>query len=568
MTRLMGRLTLSQRLFVIGLIAVLPSCAALVLNEVELRRQRLNEIHADAAHNGALALSEMKQIIAGARAVLEATSLTPLVRSQDTNACDDYLQNVIKHVDSIADIVVTDREGHTRCGTVHVDIADRDYLQTALSQDRFTIGGYITGRTSGRPRLPLTMPLHDDAGQIVGAVITSLDVDWLGQQVKGRALAPGNALTIADRNGVILAREPYSGRFVGTRIPDLFQPLVHGSSAGTQEITSQDGTRRVIGYIPAPVSGIDLYISVGIEAVDAYAAIEKASLRAFSLVAFGGIAALLLAWWFGRAQIRTPVQRILQTTERFTSGNFKARTRLQGSDGEIEAIGEAFDRFADQLERREAERDEAARQRELLIQELNHRVKNVLTVVQSVATSTLRRDVAPDRLADFEKRIEAIARSHELLTLSNWDRADIREIIKAVVIPVCGTDEARIRYSGPSFVMEPIPALSMSMLLHELCTNAVKYGALSVPGGSVVLTWEVRPDGTRRFSWREIDGPPVSAPTRRGFGSRLIETLGRRLGGTTVLTYAVDGLVCDVELGPANAEPGEPEPARSMQQQA
>ena len=113
--------------------------------------------------------------------------------------------------------------------------------------------------------------------------------------------------------------------------------------------------------------------------------------------------------------------------------------------------------------------------------------------------------------------------------------------------------------------MEPIPALSMSMLLHELCTNAVKYGSLSVPGGSVALAWEVRPDGTRRFSWREIDGPPVSTPTRRGFGSRLIETLGRRLGGKTVVTYAVDGLVCDVELGPGNAEPNEPEPAQSMQ---
>jgi two-component sensor histidine kinase len=544
-------------LFLIGVIAVVPSFIGLVLNEIEMRRARLEEIQSEAMRNSALAASELKQIVDGARAVLQAVSLAPPVRGSDEEACRAYLKEIDEQVDPLAAIIIVNLDGKTRCRPDAMDLADRDYFKEALSRRGLVVGRFVVGRISSRPRLPVAVPMVDREGRISGVIAGALDLDWLGKQIQHRALAPGSALTIADRDGTIVARQPYPERFVGTRIPDGFQPLVNGTSPGIQNITSQDGTKRLIGYIPPAASGIDLYVSAGSASSGAYSSIESAAVRGFFFLGIGCLSALLLAWWFGRSQIRRPVERILMTTERWHAGDYAARTGLAAQDGEIEATGEALDGLADQLEKRETERNAAARQRELLIQELNHRVKNVLAVVQSIASSTLRRDMPPERLQEFERRLGAIARSHELLTTNHWEESGLDEIVEAVVTPLCGADRHRVRAEGPSLVLQPIPALSMSMLLHELCTNALKYGALSTPGGYVTIAWDEPASGEGyRLTWQEIDGPAVTAPTHQGFGSRLIATLARRLGGTASMRYEPEGVFCVVTFHPTETRSG------------
>ncbi|WP_395671247.1 HWE histidine kinase domain-containing protein [Phenylobacterium sp.] len=189
-----------------------------------------------------------------------------------------------------------------------------------------------------------------------------------------------------------------------------------------------------------------------------------------------------------------------------------------------------------------AKREDSRRQ--LLVNELNHRVKNTLATIQSVAAQTMRS--APSLEAArrvFEDRLLALSRTHDVLTRRTWEGATVGEIAAAAAEPY---GPGRWRIEGPEVSLPPQIALSLSLALHELATNAAKYGALSGPEGEVEIDWASR-DGELRLTWRERGGPLVSAPTRRGFGTRLIERgLARELGGDVKLEFAPDGVVCEV----------------------
>lgn len=186
----------------------------------------------------------------------------------------------------------------------------------------------------------------------------------------------------------------------------------------------------------------------------------------------------------------------------------------------------------------------------LLIDELNHRIKNTLATVQAIATQTLRRAATPgDFVESFNGRIKALARAHGLLTGSSFQGAEITEIVRDQLL-LGGADDSRISWSGPLLTLEAQPALHLALVLHELGTNARKHGALSAPGGSVSVQWQVQSSNGRSLElrWREAGGPPVTAPTTQGFGSVLIETSLRAHGGEVIVTYAHDGVTCSINL--------------------
>jgi two-component sensor histidine kinase/PAS domain-containing protein len=181
----------------------------------------------------------------------------------------------------------------------------------------------------------------------------------------------------------------------------------------------------------------------------------------------------------------------------------------------------------------------------LLVNELNHRVKNSLATVQSIASQTLRAatDLTAARAA-IDARIGSLARAHDLLTDRSWSGADLRDVVGRALEPF---DAARLELAGPSLDLSPKHALALSLALHELATNAAKYGALSSPQGRVSVSWEVA-EGVLRMVWRESGGPPVAPPVRRGFGARLLEGhLFRELGGRTRLDYHPEGVRYEIE---------------------
>lgn len=203
-----------------------------------------------------------------------------------------------------------------------------------------------------------------------------------------------------------------------------------------------------------------------------------------------------------------------------------------------------------------SERKNADAQRDLLLAELNHRVKNTLAVVQAVAHQTFKDDNAlPQARQAFEARLMALSGAHNRLTQSNWQNASLAELVSDVLIEKVA-DKQRIKASGPLVLLSPKAALAVTMALHELVTNAVKYGALSNEAGNVRVSWHLTGGPSPRFMlmWQEEGGPVVSPPTQRGFGSRLIERLlARDLEGHVTLSFQPAGVVCtiDAPLRPA-----------------
>lgn len=188
----------------------------------------------------------------------------------------------------------------------------------------------------------------------------------------------------------------------------------------------------------------------------------------------------------------------------------------------------------------------------LLMGELSHRIKNTLAMVQAVATQTLRNAVSLESASDaLGSRLVALAQAHDVLMQGAWSSADLRGLVEGTVALHGDGEPDRFRVAGPQITLGSRPGLTLALMLHELGTNAVKYGALSSPAGHVAVSWEVvAADGADhlRFRWEEIGGPPVSPPTRVGFGSRMIErSLVHSFGGTVRLTYPPTGAVLVLE---------------------
>ena len=211
------------------------------------------------------------------------------------------------------------------------------------------------------------------------------------------------------------------------------------------------------------------------------------------------------------------------------------------------AITRALAEAKEKTERRHAEA-----QLRLLVAELSHRVNNTIAIIQSIATQTLRN---ADSLEGFKEsflaRLLSLGKTHDLLTRTNWSGVLLREILVAELEPFQACDHERCILSGPDVELFPSAALTLALTFHELATNAAKYGALSHNAGRLRVSWDLESDGRGdllTLSWIEERGPTVRKPTRRGFGSRLIEQSMSALGGSAGMDYAAEGLRCHIRM--------------------
>ena len=245
-----------------------------------------------------------------------------------------------------------------------------------------------------------------------------------------------------------------------------------------------------------------------------------------------------------------------------TGGVFEVEHRIRSKDGEYRWFlvraepyrdprsGEIVRWFGVSIDIHD--RRIAQEHQQLLINELNHRVKNTLATVQSVASQTLRNADSTEQAKEaLEARLFALSRAHDVLTRENWESADLYDIVEQAVEPYSSRGEDRLHLEGARVRVPPRMALALAMALQELATNAVKYGALSNETGAIKISWSVQPGGTGprlHLRWEETGGPAVRRPLRRGFGSRLIErSLSQDLDGTAEISFPASGVVCIVD---------------------
>jgi two-component sensor histidine kinase len=189
-------------------------------------------------------------------------------------------------------------------------------------------------------------------------------------------------------------------------------------------------------------------------------------------------------------------------------------------------------------------------QRQLLVDELTHRVKNMLLVVLSISGSTLRGHSEEAAFKTFQERLIALSKAQDLLTQSGWSSVNLRDLVNNVLMPFIG-DTKRLSVEGPVANIPARYTLSFALLLHELCTNASKYGALTAEHGRISVNWDCpHADKDRKFlfRWAEGGGPPVHPPARQGFGSRLIKTAFASDGCEGKADYRPDGFVYEIAL--------------------
>jgi len=201
------------------------------------------------------------------------------------------------------------------------------------------------------------------------------------------------------------------------------------------------------------------------------------------------------------------------------------------------------------------ERKASERRQKLLIDELNHRVKNTLATVQSLASQTVCAAPTPASFRErFESRLIALSKAHDQLTVHHWESADLRELLSGSLAPYTGAGSERIVLRGEDIVLRPRAVLTLAMAFHELTTNAAKYGALSVAGGRIEIRWQpVRGENDSRpmlrIDWIEQGGPVVAEPQQCGFGSKLIEgSIAAELGGSARLAFEPTGFCCAIAI--------------------
>lgn len=216
-----------------------------------------------------------------------------------------------------------------------------------------------------------------------------------------------------------------------------------------------------------------------------------------------------------------------------------ARAKVVTTDGVTKFVGTVRDI---------SELKDAEARQHMVSGELQHRIKNLLAMVGAIATQTLRGDDIADRRQTFNARLHVLAEAQNMLMSTEWESAGIYDTLRAALAPHDGSD-GRFDISGPDFTMTPKQSLSMALTLHELATNATKYGALSNDTGRIKISWTIGRIGDRKdaleFVWRETGGPQVSEPKSKGFGSRLISrVLAADFNGEVRINYPAEGVTC------------------------
>jgi len=256
-------------------------------------------------------------------------------------------------------------------------------------------------------------------------------------------------------------------------------------------------------------------------------------------------------------RVRETAQAALARGER----HFEAEYRMRRTDGQIRWLlvraemirdGEGQLRSAIGVAMDITERKDSEERVKLLAREVDHRANNLLTVVQG--TVQLSQAATPEALKRvLAGRIAALGRAHQLLSEARWEGADLRRLVEEELLAFSLGEAARVTIAGPDVALSPAAAQALAMALHELATNAAKYGALSAPAGRVAVSWTRRGRGPLAIRWAETGGPLVAAPSRRGLGmAMLARALAGPLGGKSRLDWRPEGLVCELEL-PASA---------------
>lgn len=507
--------------------AALASAGLIAWNVAEARKAREDQLLTSARMTSSAVDAHVARLAIAAEALASSDAL----RAEDWTALRRRLDRL--DIGPDAWMVVTDVAGRRLVNTAtgaqgraHGLPRPADIVR-ALETGRPTISNLFTGTASARPVVAVNAPVEaDPEGRVVTLVLEAQGFTRLLDDFP--ATDGVFTVTLVDRGQVVVARTRRHEAFVGKLATPGMREAMRRASTGVVPSRSLDGEKTIVAYTRSALTGWTTMVVIPRADVVRPIAFNALVLAGgtFAVLALG----LLVANALARA-LTVDLARLEADAVRLGEGR---SVPLRPSPlTQLNTVQSAMAEAGDELGRR-------AERQTLMIHELNHRVKNTLATVQALALQTFRSNAA-DATTRFDQRLQALARSHDLLIQAEWKAVDVADVAAR-----CAEShgEGRVRSCGPTVPLPAHAAQALCMCLHELSTNSLKYGALSVPTGAVTLAWRPAPDGGIDLEWREAGGPAVTAPTRTGFGTRLMDRLARtELGGSWSRDYAPSGLV-------------------------
>jgi two-component sensor histidine kinase len=542
-----GLSKLSVRLLLLVLLAAVPVLAVEAYYELQLREERRAEVSQQVEHMADLVAGQLDRMIEGAQTVLVTLGQFPSIRERDAATCNDTLIRLAARFPSVDTIGVAGPDGTSLCNSVPdsppLNVAERPYFRRALETKSLSVSELLTGQLGGRKLIALAQPTLDDRGAVQTVLILTLDPKTMSDLLAGVPLLQGATIGVLDKAGRRVARVPFDAALIGQAppVPGLAKRLSSVADARfVQE--SDDGVARFYGFAhSARAAGLVAYVGLARDA--AFAAEDRLFLRRIALLVSAFALAALAASWFGSYAVRRPIMNLRRAMQRVAAGDLAVRAEVGSGIEELAELAASFNDMA-------ARRRHAEGQQRILLRELNHRMKNSFAAIRSIAAQTLSHtnDEEEFRRA-FEGRLAALSRASTLLASGDWQAADLRDLIEATLKPF--RTDANLRLRGPRVTLASQAALTLGLALHELATNAAKYGAFATPEGRVEIAWAVQGAGETRLilDWSEEGGPPVQETERRGFGRSLIErSVAYELDGSAELTFAPAGVRCHIEV--------------------
>jgi len=438
--------------------------------------------------------AEMQRMTGG----LQVLALTDSLRNGDFERFHRMSNGFLEQYGKDGIVLVADRQGRLLFSSSTTDTANLPLrnnvaiIEKVFSTGRTQYSNLFVGAVKKRPVVTVEVPVMRDR-EVLYDICFSPPIDIFQSIVEKQRPSQDWTITIFDGDGINFARIPNPQGTVGQRASPTLSAEMLRQDEATFPTLSLEGTPLITSMVRSKLTGWT--VAAGIAQGSLVAPLWR------TLAITSAIGAILLL------------------------------------------VGLAFAvRMATTIARGEMLHD-------LLIEELNHRVKNTLAILQSITTQTFRSASRAER-ETFEGRLGALAEAHNLLSTAKWQGSDLQDVVGRVLQPYLLNAPERVRIFGPRVPLSPRLAVVLSMIVHEMATNATKYGALSNEAGTVTLDWEVLDEGqgpTLRMIWTEAGGPPVTAPVQRGFGSRLIERSARdQLGGEATVDFLPRGVVYTV----------------------
>ena len=523
-------------LLALSIIALaVPLLALLAIEAARLTASERERLVGEAASSASRIAADLDQTLNSYMAILESLATTPALAEDNFETVYHQAAAALKPRRLFA--FLRDASGQQRFNTrvpYGAPLPNAKGTDEPVFEDgRPHVSDVVIGQVAKKPVMAVSVPVTRN-NETRYVLSLSLDPALMKELLDRQKLPPEWRGTITDRKGNIIARTRLHEEFLGKPFKE---EALRDKMEGARQGTDLEGRSVIWGSAPSRTSGWLVSVSVPAELVEASA---REALLSYVLI----VAAFTCAGIAGAVGVARVITRPLALAEK------AAKSLGEGRPVEFKpTVVEEANAIGAALVEAARLREEAEQQIMLLMREVNHRSKNMLAVVQAIARQMPSKE-PKQFVRQFSDRIVGLAASQDLLIESNWQGVRVADLVRSQLALFRELIGTRIEISGPLVRLQPPAAQAIGMALHELATNASKYGALSDENGQVHVTWDLRTGPEERefvLEWREKDGPPVMTPERRGFGHTImVAMVEKSLDAEVTVEYLESGLVWKV----------------------